>query len=108
MAVVRDAGLVAVACRDRPGHVVDRLVLPHLGDAVRMVDDHYATVEDVEAAMMLGCGYPEGPFAMLRAVGADNVRSALLHLAAATHRAALAPVPLLDELAAFGTGHDPS
>jgi 3-hydroxybutyryl-CoA dehydrogenase len=99
--VVRAAGLVAVPCRDRPGYVVEMLVLPHLGDAVRMVDDSYATVEDVEAAMTLGCGYPAGPFAMLEAIGADNLRSGLLHLAAATHLPSLAPSPLLDELAAF-------
>jgi 3-hydroxybutyryl-CoA dehydrogenase len=103
VAVVRDAGLVALPCRDRPGHVVEMLVLPHLGDAVRMVDERYATVEDVESAMTLGCGYPEGPFAMLDAIGADSLRSGLLHLAAATHRPSLAPAPLLDELAAFGT-----
>jgi 3-hydroxybutyryl-CoA dehydrogenase len=100
--VVRAAGLVAVPCRDRPGCVVDMIVLPHLGDAVRMVDDRYATVDDVEAAMMLGCGYPAGPIAMVEAVGADNLRSGLLHLAAATHLPSLAPSPLLDELAAFG------
>jgi 3-hydroxybutyryl-CoA dehydrogenase len=101
-AVVEAAGLVPVPCRDRPGHVVEMIVLPHLGDAVRMVDDSYATVEDVEAAMTLGCGYPVGPFAMLEAIGADNLRSGLLHLAAATHLPSLAPAPLLDEMAAFG------
>jgi 3-hydroxybutyryl-CoA dehydrogenase len=102
VAVVRDAGLVAVPCRDRPGHIVERIVLPHLGDAVRMVDDRYASAEDVDTAMTLGCGYPVGPMAMVEAVGADNLRSALLHLAAATHLPSLAPAPLLDELAAFG------
>jgi 3-hydroxybutyryl-CoA dehydrogenase len=102
-AVIRDAGLVALPCRDRPGHVVEMLALPHLADAVRMVDEHYATVADVEAAMTLGCGYSSGPFAMIDAVGVDDLRSRLLHLAAATHRASLAPAPLLDELAAFGT-----
>ncbi|HTR70310.1 MAG TPA: 3-hydroxybutyryl-CoA dehydrogenase [Mycobacteriales bacterium] len=100
--VVRRAGLVPVACKDRPGHIVEMLVLPHLGDAVRMVDDGYAAVADVDAAMSLGCGYPDGPFAMLASVGADNLRSGLLHLAAATHLSSLAPAPLLDELAAFG------
>jgi 3-hydroxybutyryl-CoA dehydrogenase len=101
---VRAAGLIAVPCRDRPGHLVERIVLPHLGDAVRMVDDNYATVADVEAAMTLGCGYSAGPFAMVDAVGPDNVRSGLLHLAAATHLPSLASSPLLDELAAFGPG----
>jgi 3-hydroxybutyryl-CoA dehydrogenase len=82
--------------------VVDFLVLPHLGDAVRMVDDGYASREDVDTAMRLGCGYADGPFAMLASVGADDVRSVLSHLAAATHLPSLAPSPLLDELAALG------
>jgi 3-hydroxybutyryl-CoA dehydrogenase len=102
VAAMRQAGLVALACRDRPGHIVDYLVLPHLGDAVRMVDDGYAERSDVDAAMTLGCGYPEGPFAMLAAVGPDHARSVLSHLAAATHLPSLAPSPLLDELAASG------
>jgi 3-hydroxybutyryl-CoA dehydrogenase len=102
-AAVEAAGLTAIACRDRPGYIVDYLVLPHLGDAVRMVDDGYASYDDVDAAMTLGCGYADGPIAMLDAVGADNVRSGLIHLAAATHLSALASSPLLDEIAAFGT-----
>ncbi|HVT19776.1 MAG TPA: 3-hydroxybutyryl-CoA dehydrogenase [Mycobacteriales bacterium] len=102
VAATRGVGLSAIACRDRPGHLVDYLVLPHLGDAVRMVDDGYADTSDVDAAMRLGCGYPEGPFAMLSAVGADDARSVLSHLAAATHLPSLAPSPLLDELAAAG------
>jgi 3-hydroxybutyryl-CoA dehydrogenase len=102
VAATRGAGLAAIACRDRPGHIVDHLVLPHLGDAVRMVDDGYADTNDVDSAMRLGCGYPEGPFAMLAAVGADDTRSVLSHLAAATHLPSLAPSPLLDELAAAG------
>jgi 3-hydroxybutyryl-CoA dehydrogenase len=100
--VARAAGLVAVPCRDRPGHLIEMVVLPHLGDAVRMVDDGYATIEDVDLAMTLGCGYPTGPFAMIEAIGADNLRSGMLHLAAATHLPALAPAPLLDEMAAEG------
>ena len=99
---LRGEGRTALACRDRAGYVVDYLVLPHLGDAVRMVDDGYASREDVDAAMRLGCGYADGPFAMLAAVGADDTRSVLSHLAAATHLPSLAPSPLLDELAALG------
>jgi 3-hydroxybutyryl-CoA dehydrogenase len=103
VAAMTATGLTAVPCRDRPGHIVDYLVLPHIGDAVRMADDGYATREDVDTAMRLGCGYADGPFAMLDAIGADEVRSGLLHLAAATHQPSLAPAPLLDELAAYGS-----
>jgi 3-hydroxybutyryl-CoA dehydrogenase len=103
-AAVRGLGRVAVPCRDRPGRLVDLLLLPHLGDAARMVSEGYASTADVDAAMTLGCGYPEGPFAMLAVVGPDDVRAGLLHLAAATHLPSLAPSPLLDDLAAFGPG----
>jgi 3-hydroxybutyryl-CoA dehydrogenase len=101
-AALRTDGVVVVPCRDRPGHIVDMLLLPHLGDAVRMVDDGYASRDDVDTAMRLGCGYTSGPWEMLETVGPDEVRSGLLHLAAATHRSALSPAPLLDELAGFG------
>jgi 3-hydroxybutyryl-CoA dehydrogenase len=102
VASLQSPGLVVIACRDRPGHLVEMLLLPHLGDAVRMVDDRYASAEDVDTAMRLGCGYSAGPFELLATLGADDVRSGLLHLSAATHRSALAPSPLLDELAGFG------
>jgi 3-hydroxybutyryl-CoA dehydrogenase len=102
-AALTDAGHTAIPCRDRPGHIVDMLLLPHLGDAVRMVGDGYASYDDVDTAMTLGCGYPHGPIAMVDAIGADDLRSSLLHLAAATHLPALAPAPLLDELAAYGS-----
>jgi 3-hydroxybutyryl-CoA dehydrogenase len=102
VAALAATGFTAIACKDRPGHLVDTLVLPHLGDAVRMADDGYASADDIDTAMRLGCGYPDGPFHMLAAIGADNLRSGLLHLAAATHRSSYAPPPLLDELAAYG------
>jgi 3-hydroxybutyryl-CoA dehydrogenase len=102
VAALQSPGLVVIACRDRPGHLVEMLLLPHVGDAVRMVDDGYASVTAVDTAMRLGCGYSAGPFELLASMGADEVRSGLLHLSAATHRSALAPSPLLDELAGFG------
>jgi 3-hydroxybutyryl-CoA dehydrogenase len=46
---------------------VAALVDAHLADAVRMADEHYATPDDIDTAMRLGCGYPQGPFALLAA-----------------------------------------
>ena len=87
-----------VVCKDRAGHLVEALLFPHLNDAVRMVDEGYATREDVDAAMRLGCGYPEGPFEMLLPIGSRTVAQGLAALAAAMPSAALAPSPLLSEL----------
>ena len=55
-----------------PGLLVGALLYPHLRDAVQMLEDGYATPGDVDAAMMLGCGYPMGPFTLLDFVGLDT------------------------------------
>jgi 3-hydroxybutyryl-CoA dehydrogenase len=72
-AVVRGIGAEPVVCRDRPGLVVDALLMPHLNDAVRMLDEGYAGVQDIDTALRYGLGYPAGPFAMIDAIGAQEV-----------------------------------
>ena len=67
----------AVPEREQPGWVVESLVFPHLDDAVRMLDDNYASREDIDTAMRLGCGYPRGPFAMLEELRPAKVADAL-------------------------------
>jgi 3-hydroxybutyryl-CoA dehydrogenase len=92
-------GRVVVECKDRPGYLVEALLFPHLNDAARMVDESYATAEDVDAAMRLGCGYPDGPMAMLAAVGPATVAEGLAAIAATMPSAAVAPAGLLHDLA---------
>jgi 3-hydroxybutyryl-CoA dehydrogenase len=67
----------AVPERHQPGWVVESLVYPHLDDAVRMLDENYASRDDIDTAMRLGCGYPRGPFALIDELGALNVADAL-------------------------------
>ncbi|HET6817707.1 MAG TPA: 3-hydroxybutyryl-CoA dehydrogenase [Mycobacteriales bacterium] len=98
-AALEGASHTVVVCKDRPGYLVEALLFPHLNDAVRMVDEEYASRQDVDAAMRMGCGYPEGPFEMLAPVGAGFVAERLLSIAAAMPSAATAPSPLLRELA---------
>ena len=93
-------GLRAVRCPDRPGFLAGALLYPHLNDAARMVQDGYASPEDVDAAMTLGCGYPRGPMRMLDDTG---LRPAVAVLAAMHHAdgdPGYAPAPLLTEMAA--------
>ena len=70
----------AVPEREQPGWVVTSLVFPHLDDAVRMLDDNYASREDIDTAMRLGCGYPRGPFEMLDELRPTKVADALDHV----------------------------
>ena len=95
-------GLQVVRAPDRPGFLVGALLYPHLADAVRMVQDGYATAADVDTAMMLGCGYPQGPFELLDAAGPSIVLAGLRAMQDAYGFPSLAPPVLLAEHAAAG------
>ena len=62
---------VAVECGDRGGFIVNALLFPYLNDAVRLVEENYATKEEVDAAMKAAAGFPMGPFQLLDVVGND-------------------------------------
>ena len=92
----------AVDCGDRAGFIVNALLFPYLNNAVKMVQDHYATVDDIDAAMKLGGGYPMGPFELLDVVGLD-VSLAIEHVLHEEFRdPGLAPAPLLEHLVSAG------
>jgi 3-hydroxybutyryl-CoA dehydrogenase len=97
-------GLQAVQAPDRPGFLVGALLYPHLADAVRMVQDGYASPADVDTAMTLGCGYPAGPFQLLDKTGPQVVLDGLRAMHAAYGDPAFAPPPLLAEHAAAALG----
>jgi 3-hydroxybutyryl-CoA dehydrogenase len=101
-ALVAKLGLVHVCAPDRPGFLVGALLYPHLADAVNMVQDGYATALDIDTAMVLGCGYPQGPFQLLDAAGAAAVLAGLQAMYSAYGYPSFAPPPLLAEHAAAG------
>jgi len=63
---------VTVDCKDTPGFIVNRLLVPYLMEAVRMVERGDASVKDVDMAMKLGAGHPMGPFELADYVGLDT------------------------------------
>ncbi|MDH3937046.1 MAG: 3-hydroxybutyryl-CoA dehydrogenase [candidate division Zixibacteria bacterium] len=65
-------GKVVVSCKDTPGFVVNRLLVPYLLDAIRALQDGVATKEDIDAGMKLGCGHPMGPLELTDFVGLDT------------------------------------
>ncbi|MFC1402255.1 MULTISPECIES: 3-hydroxyacyl-CoA dehydrogenase family protein [Streptacidiphilus] len=91
-----------VECGDRAGFIVNALLFPYLNDAVRMIEEHYASVDDVDTAMRLGCGYPMGPFALLDVVGLDVSLTIEKVLHGEFREPGLAPAPLLEHLVAAG------
>jgi len=65
-------GKTTVKCIDTPGFIVNRLLVPYLMEAIRLVERGHASKEDVDIAMRLGAGYPMGPFALADYVGLDT------------------------------------
>ncbi|MGD9528948.1 3-hydroxyacyl-CoA dehydrogenase family protein [Pseudonocardia sp.] len=103
-------GKVAVSCRDRAGFIVNALLFPYLNDAVKMLEAHYATADDIDAAMKTGCALPMGPFELLDVVGLDVSLAIERSLYREFRMAGMAPAPLLEHLVTAGrlgrkTGH---
>jgi 3-hydroxybutyryl-CoA dehydrogenase len=69
--LMRELGKKPVQCSDRAGFIVNALLFPYLNNAIGMASSNYASIEDIDAAMKLGCGYPMGPFELLDVVGLD-------------------------------------
>jgi 3-hydroxybutyryl-CoA dehydrogenase len=65
-------GKDAITAPDRPGFIVNRLLVPYMLDAVRAYENGLGTVEDIDAGMKLGCVHPMGPFTLLDFVGLDT------------------------------------
>jgi 3-hydroxybutyryl-CoA dehydrogenase len=101
-AVCQQLGKHAVSCADRAGFIVNALLFPYLNDAVRMLEAHYATADDIDTAMKVGCGYPMGPFELLDVVGLDVSLAIQTTLYREFRERGFAPAPLLEHLVTAG------
>jgi 3-hydroxybutyryl-CoA dehydrogenase len=101
-AVSQRLGKHAVSCTDRAGFIVNALLFPYLNDAVKMLEAHYATADDIDAAMKVGCGYPMGPFELLDVVGLDVALAIERELYTEFREPGFAPAPLLEHLVTAG------
>ncbi|MFF4962607.1 3-hydroxyacyl-CoA dehydrogenase family protein [Streptomyces sp. NPDC001222] len=97
-----DLGKEPVAVGDRPGFVADGLLFGYLNQAAAMYEARYASREDIDAAMRLGCGLPMGPLALLDLIGVDTARTVLEAMYAASHDRLHAPAPILKQLSEAG------
>ena len=66
-------GKTAVMAKDRPGFLVNLLLVPYILDAIRWLDAGLASKEDMDAAVKLGLGYPMGPFTLVDFIGLDTI-----------------------------------
>ncbi len=100
--VSRKIGKHAVRCGDRAGFIVNALLFPYLNDAVKMLEAHYASADDIDSAMKVGCGYPMGPFELLDVVGTDVSLAIERELYLEFREPGFAPAPLLEHLVTAG------
>jgi len=87
-----------VTCGDRAGFIVNALLFPYLNDAVKMLEAHYASADEIDTAMKTGCAYPMGPFELLDAVGLDVSLAIQRELYLEFRERGFSPAPLLEQL----------
>lgn len=101
-AITERLGKHGVLCGDRAGFIVNALLFPYLNDAIRMLEDGYATAPEIDTAMKLGCGHPMGPFELMDIVGLDVTLEICRALHAEFRDPGFEPVPLLEHMVGVG------
>jgi len=102
MAFARSLGKEPIAAKDTSGFIVNRLLVPYLLDAIRALEQGVGTVEDIEQGMVLGTGYPMGPFTLLDFVGLDTTYRIAEIMFEEYRETRYAPPPLLKRMVLAG------
>jgi 3-hydroxybutyryl-CoA dehydrogenase len=101
-ALCAEVDKVAVSCGDRAGFIVNALLFPYLNDAIKMLEAHYSSADDIDTAMKFGCALPMGPFELLDVVGNDVSLAIQRELYLEFREPGFAPAPLLEHLVKAG------
>jgi 3-hydroxybutyryl-CoA dehydrogenase len=91
-----------ITAPDRPGFIVNRLLVPYLLDAIREYEAGLGTLEDIDKGMKLGTGYPMGPFTLLDYVGLDTTYYIANIMFEEYREPRFAPPPLLKRMVLAG------
>jgi len=101
-AIAAELGKEVIVSRDRPGFIVNRVLMPFLGEAMRAYEEGLATAEDIDTGARLGLNHPMGPLALADFIGLD----VCLHIMEVLHEgfgsAHFAPPPILRQLVDAG------
>jgi 3-hydroxybutyryl-CoA dehydrogenase len=101
-AFVERIGKRPIETKDRSGFIVNMLLVPYLMAGVRMYEEGFATREDIDAGMKLGCGHPMGPLTLCDFIGLDVLYSVCDSLYEEFKRDEYAPPPLMKRMVASG------
>jgi 3-hydroxybutyryl-CoA dehydrogenase len=97
-----DIGKRAIRTKDRSGFIVNMLLVPYLMAGVRMYEEGFATREDIDEGMKLGCGHPMGPLRLCDFIGLDVLYAVCVSLYEEFKRPQYAPPPLLKRMVVSG------
>ena len=98
----RSLGKQPVVVDDKAGFIANALLFGYLNHAVSMYESRYATREDIDAAMRLGCGYPMGPLMLLDLIGLDTAYEILDTMYKQGRDRLHAPSPILKQMVTAG------
>jgi 3-hydroxybutyryl-CoA dehydrogenase len=101
-AFAQSLGKEPITAPDKPGFIVNRLLVPYLLDAIRSYEQGLGTLEDIDKGMKLGTGYPMGPFTLLDFVGLDTTYYIANIMFEEYREPAYAPPPLLKRMVLAG------
>jgi 3-hydroxybutyryl-CoA dehydrogenase len=101
-AFVKQVGKHPIVCRDTPGFVVNRILLPIMGDVVNLWDQGLASAQDIDDGCRMGLNWPIGPLALADLVGLDVAVHASEALYASTHEPKHAPAPAMVRMVKAG------
>ncbi|NUU26052.1 MAG: 3-hydroxybutyryl-CoA dehydrogenase [Streptomycetaceae bacterium] len=95
-------GKTVIRARDRSGFVVNALLVPYLISAVRMLESGFASADDIDNGMVLGCAHPMGPLRLLDLIGLDTAQAVAEAMYEEFKEPLYAPPPLLRRMVAAG------
>ena len=99
---VKKAGKEPVEAKDASGFIVNRLLVPYMLDAIRCLEQGLASIEDIDKSMVLGTGYPMGPFTLSDFVGIDTLYRISEIMFEEFRETRFAPPPLLKRMVTMG------
>jgi 3-hydroxybutyryl-CoA dehydrogenase len=98
--LTREIGKTPIRTKDRSGFIVNMLLVPYLMAAVRMFEEGFASREDIDVGMKLGCGHPMGPLTLCDFIGLDVLYAVCDSLYDEFKQPEYAPPPLLKRMIA--------
>lgn len=101
-AFITSIGKTPVVCQDKPGFIVNRLLIPYMNDAVHALAEGVASAENIDKAMKLGANMPLGPLALTDLVGLDVALAATESLYREFGDPKFRPAPLLKQMVRAG------